>query len=301
MSPLLRTPLKRTVIEGDVEIHYAEAGEGPPLVFVHGGMGDWQAWAPQWAAFTDRFRCLTYSRRFSSPNRNTLSTNDHSVWTEARDLEALLDGWRAAPAFIVGTSYGAYTALAMALSAPAKVRALALTEAPVLPFADRVPGGREAREAFQRDVIRPADEAFRAGDKERAVALLTAGINGIGPGEAATDAGRERRMRNADAMRALAFSSDAYPALNVELLLQFKVPTLLLTGEDTMPIHRATTAALKGLLGAAPLKVVPGCGHGVHRDNPAVFNRTVLDFFEQFRGERPAVPPRRQSRFSRDR
>lgn len=277
--PLLQLPLRRTVIEGDIEIHFAEAGEGPPLVFVHGGMGDWQAWAPQWAEFTERFRCITYSRRFSSPNRNTLSTTDHSVRAEAKDLEALLDRWNAAPAFIVGTSYGAYTALQMALQAPDKVRALALTEAPVLPLADRVPGGRAAREAFEQGVIRPADEAFRAGDDERAVALLTIGINGSGPGEASTDAGRDRRVRNAAAMRALAFSSDAYPALDLELLRRFTVPTLLLTGADTMPIHRATTAALHQLLPNAPLKVVPGCGHGVHRDNPPVFNRAVLEFF----------------------
>ena len=281
MASLLQLPLRREVIHGDVEIHFAEAGEGPPLVFVHGGMGDWQAWAPQWADFTARYRCITYSRRFSSPNCNTLSTTDHSVRAEAGDLDALLQHWNAAPAFIVGTSYGAYVALQMALSAPSKVRALALTEPPVLPFADRVPGGQQAREEFQRDVIRPADRAFRDGDIERAVALLTVGINGSGPGEAATPAGRERRLRNAQAMRALAFSSDPYPPLDVDLLRTFAVPTLLLTGEDTMPIHRATTAALKELLPGALLKVVPGCGHGVHRDNPSVFNRTVLEFFEK--------------------
>lgn len=286
--PLPQLPLRRTVIGDDIEIHFAEAGEGQSLVFVHGGMGDWQAWAPQWADFTDHFRCITYSRRFSSPNRNTLLAADHSVRAEAKDLEALLDRWDAAPAFIVGTSYGAYTALQMALQAPDKVRALALTEAPVLAFADEVPGGRSVREAFERDVIHPADQAFRAGDDERAVALLTLGINGSGPGEASTDAGRERRMRNAAAMRALAFSSDPYPALDAELLRKFTVPTLLLTGEDTMPIHRATTAALHGLLPNAPLKVVPECGHGVHRDNPAVFNRAVLEFFARTRADASA-------------
>jgi pimeloyl-ACP methyl ester carboxylesterase len=281
MAPLLELPLQRVIIDGGIEIHYAEAGEGPPLVFVHGGMGDWQAWAPQWADFTARYRCISYSRRFSSPNRNTLSSTDHSVRAEARDLELLLDRWNTVPAFVVGTSYGAYTALQLALVAPGKVRALALTEAPVLPFADRIPGGRQVREAFQRDVIAPADDAFRAGDIERAVALLTVGINGKGPGEAASTAGRERRLRNAKGMQALAFSTEAYPALDETLLRTFTVPTLLLTGEDTTPIHRVTTQALQELLPQAPLKIVPGCGHGVHRDNPTVFNRAVLEFFEQ--------------------
>jgi pimeloyl-ACP methyl ester carboxylesterase len=106
MAPVPQQLLQRAVIEDGIEIHFAEAGEGHPLVFVHGGMGDWQAWAPQWADFTAQYRCITYSRRFSSPNRNSLSTIDHSVKAEARDLEVLLDSWSAAPAFLVGTSYG---------------------------------------------------------------------------------------------------------------------------------------------------------------------------------------------------
>lgn len=281
MVPLLELPLRRVVIDDGVEIHYAEAGEGPPMVFVHGGMGDWQAWAPQWAEFTARFRCISYSRRFSSPNQNKLASTDHSVRAEAKDLEQLLDRWDATPAYVVGTSYGAYTALQMALSAPAKVRALALTEPPVLPFADRVAGGKEVREKFQREVIAPADEAFRAGDIQGAVAVLTVGINGKGPGEAATAAGLERRIRNAQGMRALAFSNDAYPVLDEDLLRKFTVPTLLLTGEDTTPIHQVTMQALQELLPQAPVRVVPGCGHGVHRDNPSVLNRTVLEFFER--------------------
>ena len=96
------------------------ASGAPVLVFVHGGMGDWQAWAPQWADFTARYRCISYSRRFSSPNHNTLSSTDHSVRAEARDLELLLDRWNTVPAFVVGTSYGAYTALQLALAAPGK-------------------------------------------------------------------------------------------------------------------------------------------------------------------------------------
>lgn len=287
MSTLLNTSLKRTLITDNIEIHFAEAGAGHPLVFVHGGFGDWQAWAPQWDAFTALYRCITYSRRFSSPNRNILSTTDHSVRTEARDLEALLERWDAAPAFVVGTSYGAYTALQMALNAPEMVRGLALTEAPVLPFADKVPQGKQAREAFEKNVIQPSDEAFRAGDIERAVTLLTVGINGSAPGEATTEAGRERRLRNATAMRALALSSDAYPALDEALLQTFKIPTLLLTGQNTLPIHKATTQALKSLMPHAQLKVVPDCGHGVHRDNPMVFNRTVLDFFGQVGSSNP--------------
>ena len=273
--------LARTVLDDGAEFHHQEAGAGRPLVFVHGGMGDWSSWEPQWEAFTPSFRCITYSRRFSSPNRNPMAFADHSVRREARDLAALLRAWRARPAILVGTSYGAYTALQLALTDPGSVSALALTEPPVLPFADRAPGGRAARLAFEREVLAPADQAFRAGRALEAVELLTTGINGPGPGEALSPAGRARRLRNAEAMRALALSNDPYPALDEVALARLRTPTLLMSGEHTLPVHRAITAALAQLMPAAQLVRVPGCGHGVHRDNPQAFNERVLRFLRE--------------------
>ena len=271
-------PLRRTVIAGGIEIHYAEEGAGPALVFVHGGMGDWSSWAPQWEAFTPRFRCVTYSRRYSSPNNNAVTSLNHSVVAEAQDLAALLEDWQAAPVILVGTSYGAFTALQLAVSHPGKVRALALTEPPVLPFADRTEGGRDARLRFEREVLAPATEAFAAGRRESAVHLLTEGINGSGPGEASTPAGRERRLRNAEAMRALLISSNPFPALEDTALRSLGAPTLLLLGARTLEVHRATTIALSRLMPRAELTEVPNSGHGVHRDNPVAFNKIVLDF-----------------------
>lgn len=281
MARFEQLALQRTVLPGGIEIHYAQSGEGPPLVFVHGGMGDWSSWAPQWEAFTARFRCFTYSRRYSSPNRNQVNSTTHSVLAEAQDLAILLERWRAEPAVLVGTSYGAYTALQVALAWPYKVRALALTEPPVLPFADRVPGGHEARVRFEGAVLQPSGRAFAAGNPEAAVGMLTEGINGNGPGEASTPAGRERRLRNAEAMRALALSSNAYPALDDAAMQALRVPTLLLLGDRTLDVHRATTAAVARLMPHAQVIQVADSGHGVHRDNPQAFNRIVLDFLSK--------------------
>lgn len=272
--------VERTVLQDGTEIHHAEAGTGRPVVFVHGGMGDWTSWAPQWPAFTPRFRCISYSRRFSWPNRNPIERRDHSVLREACDLAELLERWAAAPAIVVGTSYGAYTALQLALTQPEAVAALALTEPPVLPLADQVPGGQAARLDFERVVLAPSNQAFASGDPAQAIRILTAGINGPGPGEASTTPGLQRRLRNAHAMLALAISSQPYPALDRQALAALRVPTLLLRGAQTGAVHCATYAALSAMLPHAEQDCIADAGHGVHRDNPDAFNARVLRFLD---------------------
>lgn len=274
-------PLARTVVHGHIEIHHAQAGTGRPLVFVHGGFGDWRSWAPQWEAFVPHFRCISYSRRYSVPNRNEAPVANHSVFVEADDLDELLDAWDASPAVVIGTSYGAYTALALALKSPHKVRALVIAEPPVMRWAHRAPKGSDLRRAFERDVLAPAAQAFERDDVERAVRLLNEGINGRAPGEAHTPAGLARRLENARAMRLLLAGGDPFPALDEAPVRRLEMPTLLLAGAHTQPIHDVIYRALCGVMTQAEQRRIPGCGHGAHRDNPAAFNETVLAFLRE--------------------
>lgn len=273
--------LQRAVIDTGLEFHYVTQGEGPALVFVHGGMGDWSSWAPQWPAFTAHYRCYSYSRRFSSPNRNSLMGRSHSAYCEARDLLALMRQWPHDRFILVGTSYGAYTALQAALSCPESILAMALTEPPVLSFTARSPGGEEVLRHFQQAVLEPSNLAFAQGKTELAVRLLTEGINGAGPGEATSHEGRARRLRNARAMQALALSENPYPALDEQAMRELSMPILLIRGQKTAEVHRLTFDAVRELMPQAHVLNMAGSGHGVHREVPQAFNQAVLGFLQE--------------------
>src|SRR3954453_7228406 len=45
---------------GKTDVHYVEAGSGPPLVFLHGFGSCAEAWYRQLGAFADRFRVIAY-------------------------------------------------------------------------------------------------------------------------------------------------------------------------------------------------------------------------------------------------
>ena len=286
-QPLLEAaPLQRTMLENGLVFHHAEAGDGTSLVFLHGVLGDWLTWAPQWPAFVPHFRCISYSRRYSVPNGNHAPSLDHSALAEADDLEALLAHWQAVPAVLVGASYGAYTALALAARRPDLVRALVLVEPPLMRLADGSAEGRAIRSDFDRRIRLPARQAFEAGDDARAVWLLTEGILG------GTDLGQQsaaamgRRLENAESLRRVTLSSDEFPALDMHRLASLDVPMLLLSGERTPPIHAAVFRALAQALPGAESRKVPGAGHGVARDEPAAFNALVLEFLARH-GLRP--------------
>ncbi len=275
---LEQLPLTRTTLENSLVFHHAEAGDGAPLVFVHGVLGDWRTWAPQWHAFTPHFRCISYSRRYSVPNGNRQPSPHHSALDEAADLQALLGAWGAAPAVLVGASYGGYTALALAADRPELVRALVLVEPPLMRLADTLPLGRQTRKDFDRSIRLPARDAFEQGDDARGVWLLTEGILGRDDLSQLPPAAMARRLENAESLRRLTLSSDEFPALDMVRLAALRAPVLLLSGERTPPIHDAVFRALSQALPQAECHKVPEAGHGVARDAPARFNALALDF-----------------------
>lgn len=272
--------MERVLLSNGVELHYERAGEGTPLVFIHGAMGDWRSWEAQWDAFTAHHDCVSYSRRYSFPNRNDMPSPHHSALDEAEDLRLFLDALGWPRAILVGSSYGGFTALALALAHPERVIAVVAVEPPMMRYAEFSAAGRQARDAFRRDTIAPANAAFRAGDDELGGRIMTGGINGAAAAASSPQA-MQRRLQNLRAMKMLALSSDEFPLLAPARLAALDRPVLLLSGEQTAPVHREIFNNLCAAMPQAQACRVAQAGHGVSREQPAVFNRLVLDFLRQ--------------------
>jgi pimeloyl-ACP methyl ester carboxylesterase len=270
---------QRLALRNGVELHAVQGGAGPALIFVHGAMGDWRSWAPQWEAFTARFRCVAYSRRFSFPNHNPAPAPDHSALDEAEDLALLMDALAIEDAIIVGSSYGGFTALALAVRHPRRARALIAVEPPMMKYAQATPEGRAIAEAFRLNTIAPANAAFRAGDDALGAQIMTGGINGAGSPVASGEAMR-RRLQNVAAMKALALSSDEFPLLPPESLATLPMPVLLIAGADTQPVHKAIFESVCAAMPQAGHLWIAGTGHSVTRNQPAAFNAAALGFLD---------------------
>jgi 3-oxoadipate enol-lactonase len=94
-------------------------GEGPAVLFVHGGLGDNRLWEPQAHALADEFRTIRYDLRYWG--RSTAPAVEFSMIDDAIGVLDALDIDRAA---VVGLSLGGGLALDVVLAHPERVWAL---------------------------------------------------------------------------------------------------------------------------------------------------------------------------------
>jgi len=177
----------------------------------------------------------------------------------------------------VGSSYGGFTALALALAHPERVIAVVATEPPMMRYAEFTASGRAARAAFHQDTVEPANAAFRAGQDELAGRIMTGGINGQ-PAPTSSSNAMQRRLQNLRAMKMLALSTDEFPLLPPEKMADLEVPVLLLSGEQTAPVHREIFNNVCAAMPKAQVRRIAQAGHGVSREQPGVFNEVVIEF-----------------------
>lgn len=266
-----------------LELHYIERGQGEPLILLHGGQGDYLSWAPQMNVFCQHYRVISYSRRYHYPNNNPLASNYHSAYTEADDLAAFIGRLGLERVHLVGTSIGAFTALVLAIKHPQIVRSLVLVEPPVHNWAKDDPNGRSLYREFMTAIWKPAEAAFKAGDDERAMRILVDGFAGAGRFDSLSPEGRAIAMRNSRFFKAATLSSDPFPHLSKDKVKALSIPVLIVTGENTIPLHRFVNEELARLLPKADRVTIPKAGHGSPRENPEAFNEAVISFLTKNR------------------
>ena len=277
ISPVLAQNLQPTrIIVNGVELHYIEAGTGETVILLHGGTGDYRSWSLHWDAFARYYHVISYSRRYHYPNNNPKILKNYSALNEAEDLAALIQKLKLRRVHLVGGSYGALTALALALEHPKMVRSLVLSEPPIHSWMEGTDGYRDFMANWDR-----CGSAFRKGNQTEAMKIFTDGLFGSGYLDRVPSATSSAMMQNARAIQALALSKNPFPNLSKDKVMKLNIPTLILTGDNTIKVHRAVDDELTRLLPNAKHVIVPNAGHATARDNPEDYRATVLDFLSR--------------------
>lgn len=282
--------IQRFHING-TELAYAEAGQGDPVVLVHGGVSDLRTWNNVVPELGCHWRVTAYSRRFARPNVDIPDGAADPIQTHVDDLAEILRSNMPAPAHLIGHSWGGVIVLMTAMQHPELVRSLVMIEPPVLTlFLDfpvrpgqvlsmlaRSPLAGLAILKLGGYVMEPAAKAFRRGDDKAAIEMFGRGVLGSSRFDRLSPERYQQIWDNRKADKAQMLG-EGFPALDERQVATVGVPTLLLVGsESPSAFHRMSVRLLK-LLPRARLNVVDGASHIVHEDAPDRSIKAITDF-----------------------
>lgn len=111
----------------DAELYFEDRGSGEPVVLLHGLGGSSLDWQPQIDALAPRHRVISIDMRGSGRSRDLLRPRGpFSVAMFARDVAAVIDRLKIAPAHVIGLSMGGMVAFQLALDHPHAARTLTI-------------------------------------------------------------------------------------------------------------------------------------------------------------------------------
>jgi pimeloyl-ACP methyl ester carboxylesterase len=258
---------------------YVEAGDGDPIVLVHGGGpgASWTGWRNAIPALAEHFRVIGVDMLgFGETDKPALSYDE---WRIAEHLGAFVDTLSLDPVRLMGNSKGAYWAARFMVDHPAAVRSYCAVGSNTLAQSVGVPGvdtpGLRAlraydgsveklRDFFQAILTNPESESFIR-ERHRVANL---------PGAA------EMRASNAAAGARMRSDQNYWQAFSLEARLpRLTLPMLLIWGAQD---RFAPVSMAHDLVQRSPnvaLRIIQRAGHQCQNDDPATFNRMVVEFF----------------------
>jgi pimeloyl-ACP methyl ester carboxylesterase len=301
--------VRTAAVEG-AALAYREQGQGEPVVFVHGSASDLRTWEQQLPAIGASYRAIAYSRRYARPNEDIEPGSDDQMLPHVDDLVAFVRVMGAAPAHLVGHSWGAFICLLAAIRQPQLVRSLVLAEPPVqtlltsvpprpaelLRLLVRRPATALAIVGFGARTHVPARKAFRRGDDETALRKMSHGVLGKDTYERLPKERKQQAHENLNTLRAQVLGA-GFPPLSEDDVRGVATPTLLMTGKRSPAYPLRLTDRLQQLLPNTERVEIAAASHAMHEENAAAVNEAILGFLRRRSDPRPTrvdgpQPPR---------
>ncbi|HWI61073.1 MAG TPA: alpha/beta fold hydrolase [Symbiobacteriaceae bacterium] len=252
-----------------LHIHYQWQGkeDGPVLVLINGLLTDLSSWAGHLAAYTDKFRVLTYDCRgqgqSDKPEAGPYRPEEH-----AQDLKELLDSLGLERVALLGVSNGACVALQFAVRWPERVTALVLAN------------------GYAR-----ADTAIQV----KLNSWLAGMAAGGGPLRFDISSpwiwGASFLNRNFEALKPFREKGSALPVYAVRNLIaggmehdvldlcpNITCPTLLLTGDEDVLTPLSYSHEIQRRIPGSQIVMLREAGHCMFLEQPAQFTKAAADF-----------------------
>jgi pimeloyl-ACP methyl ester carboxylesterase len=253
-------------VEG-LRIAYERAGSGPPLVLLHGYVGDGPTtWRGQLDALGDQFTVIAWDAPGAGHSADPPESFGLAGYADA--LAGFVDHLGLGRPHVAGLSFGGILALALAGRHPTVASTLVLASA----YAGWA-GSLSPDAAAQR--LRQAMVLAELPPDEFVGTLLPTMFSDGTPAEVVDAFARSMRAFHPAGFRAMARAS----AENVrDALPRITVPTLLVHGDQDVRAPFPVAEDLHRSIPGSTLVVLPGAGHACNVEAPEDFNAAVRGF-----------------------
>ena len=254
-----------------IDLHYREAGEGFPVVLVHGFTGNSRNWALTVPVVRERFRTVSVDLPGHGLSEKPTASDAYTGERMSDDVHGLIRYLGIEECYLVGHSMGGMVAQHLVLSYPTLVRALVLVDT-----------AAELSSVLQE----------RASDRERLVQTVrTRGMEAVFDEQLRLNPQRKELEANPGFLKTwreqfLMTSPDAYiycahGMANRRALLRelpcVSAPTLIVCGENDDPFIEASRQMHDAISGSE-LLLIAGAGHSPQIEAPSRFNEALMGF-----------------------
>lgn len=283
---------ERALEVSGARLHVREAGQGDPLVIVHGGPDFDHAYLlPEMDGLADAFRLVYYDQR--GRGRSSGEAADVTIESEVADLDAIRVHLGVERVAVLGHSWGALLALEYATRWPERTSALVLMNPAPASHAD-LQAWRAQRQATHGRVLEEMGRiaetaAYASGDIEADISCYRLHFGSVLERQDQLETLLSRLRQHftpRDVVRARAVEERLHeqtwdqPGYDlVPKLAAHPVPTLVIHGaRDFFPVEGPERVAQAA---GGRLVVLAGCGHFAYFERTAETITAIRDFLDE--------------------
>jgi pimeloyl-ACP methyl ester carboxylesterase len=256
-------------------LYYEMAGEGDPVLLLHGGLLDRRMWDGQFPFFAQHYQTIRYDMRCSGESQSLPPAERYVPYQDAYHLLQELSIQKAT---LIGLSGGARFAIDLAIAYPDVVRKLVLVSPGISGYVF-VDESTELR----------ADElklALMQGDMVRAVEVFLI-MWTDGPSRSAEQVDHVVRVRIREMVaHCMELGAHTLPFRELEppafsRLAEIHAHTLIVLGDNDTSDIKAIGKLLHEQVAGSELVLIPRVGHTLVMEKPAAFNELAAQFMRK--------------------
>ena len=252
---------------GGVDIGLLSAGSGPPLLLVHGGVGQIERWQALWDELSTRWRVTAMDRRGRGSSGDGSGYSIDDEFQDVTAVAAALSKDAGMPIDVFGHSYGATCTLG-ASSRAAPFRRIVLYEPP-------------GKETVSPDFVERLDALVVEGRSGKAMVSFLVEIIGLTT-EEVEDLRRTPPAYDILSVLSRTLPREARALLGVDVATvasRAKTPALFLLGERSPEWAHVITRQAAKKMPISTVTVLAGLGHEAIDAAPALVTDALARFF----------------------